>query len=247
MKWGMLWDISVHDMSLPFDRTCCPDKAELGTCLRFLVSRSRNQKLQSELFFLLPLPPHVQSDVVHQLLDLRHKPHTNSCEQHVLDLHVVVSLCSWDSSDSLLLLEFMLPKALHPHHFSFPTSSRGASIVSGSSPIGATSRPRIFVGLTSALPFHTRFPTAESCSHFLGFCGFQHSVQVEIENVVFEIHGNELVSSMPVHQFLRRSYDSLTIFAVNRDHVTAVMSQIEILSSLCTRSLQHYTTLCVHQ
>ena len=43
------------------------------------------------------------------------------------------------------------------------TSSRGASIRSMSSPLGATSVIRIFVGLTSALLCHNRFPTAEKC------------------------------------------------------------------------------------
>ena len=98
---------------LPFDHTCCLDKSELGTCLRFPVSRNRNRKLQSELFFLFPLPPTVQFDAVRQHLDLRHKQHTNSCKQHVPNLHVLVSLCSWDSSDSLRLWEFMFPRALH--------------------------------------------------------------------------------------------------------------------------------------
>ena len=37
MKWSTLLGLSVHDKSLPFDRTCCLDKSELETCLRFLV------------------------------------------------------------------------------------------------------------------------------------------------------------------------------------------------------------------
>ena len=98
MKWSMLWDLSVHNMSLPFDHTCCLGKSELETGLRFLVSENRNRKLQSESSFLFPLLPTVQFDVVHQHLDLRHKQHTNSCRQHVLNLHVLVSLCSLDSS-----------------------------------------------------------------------------------------------------------------------------------------------------
>ena len=80
MKWSMKWDMSVHNKSLPFDHTCCHDKSELETFLRFPVSRNRSRKLQSELFFLFPLPPTVQVDVVHQHLDLRHKQHTDSCK-----------------------------------------------------------------------------------------------------------------------------------------------------------------------
>ena len=110
---------SVHNESLPFDHTCCLDKSELETCLRFLVSCYRNQKQQSESFFLVPLPPTVQFDVVHQLLHIRLKQHTNFLKQHVLNLHVLVSLASWDSSDSFLLWEPLLPVALHLHRFHF--------------------------------------------------------------------------------------------------------------------------------
>ena len=108
LEWSTLRDLSVHNTSLPFDHSCCLNKSELETRLRFPVSRSRNRKLQSELSFLFPLPPTFQFDVVHQHLDLRHKPHTNSCKHHVLNLHVIVSLCSWNSSDSPLLWEFLL-------------------------------------------------------------------------------------------------------------------------------------------
>ena len=37
MKWRMPWDLSVHNMTLQFDHTCCLDRSELGTCLRFPV------------------------------------------------------------------------------------------------------------------------------------------------------------------------------------------------------------------
>ena len=118
MKWSVLWDLSVHNMSLPFDHTCCLDKSELVTCLHFLVSENRNRKLRSESSFLFPLLPIVQFDVVHQHLDLRHKQHANSCRQHVLNLHAVVSLCSLGSLDSFRLWEFMLPRV--PHLLRFP-------------------------------------------------------------------------------------------------------------------------------
>ena len=117
----VLWDLSVHNMSLPFDHTCCLDKSELETCQRFPVSGNRNRKLRSESSFLFPLLPTVQFDVVHQLLDLRHKQHTNFCKQHVLNLHVLVSLNSWDSWDSFLLWRHPLPTVhLQCHHLFVP-------------------------------------------------------------------------------------------------------------------------------
>ena len=112
MKWSMLWDFSVHNMSLPFDRTCCLGKSELVTCLRFPVSEKRNRNLRSESSFLFPLLPTVQFDVVHRHLDLRHKQNTNSCRQHVLSLHVLVSLCPLDSFNSFSLWEFLPPRVL---------------------------------------------------------------------------------------------------------------------------------------
>ena len=107
-------------VSLLFDRNCCLDQSELETSLRFLVSSSRRQKQQSESFFIVPLHPTVQFDVVHQLLDLRLKQHTNFCTQHALNCRVLVSLCSLDSSDSFLLWEPLLPMVLHLHSFPFP-------------------------------------------------------------------------------------------------------------------------------
>ena len=113
-----MWDLSVHNMSLAFDHTCCLDKAELETCRHFPVSRSRHRKLRSGSSSLFPFLPIVQFDVVHKHLDLRHKQHTNSCRQHVLNLHVLVSFCSLDSLDSLGLWEFLLSRV--PHLLRFP-------------------------------------------------------------------------------------------------------------------------------
>ena len=80
-------------------------------------------------------------------------------------------------------------------------------------------------------------------THTVGLCGFHFSAQVEIENVVFGKDWNEFVLSMPVHQFLKMNSHSLTNFAVNRNHVTTVMSEVEILSSfardLCSAA-QHF-------
>ena len=65
----------------------------------------------------------------------------------------------------------------------------------------------------------------------VGLCGLHFSVQIEIENVV-ETNWNKLVLSIPAHPFLEVMSHSLTDFAVNRNHVTTVMSQAEILSSI---------------
>ena len=73
--------------------------------------------------------------------------------------------------------------------------------------------------------------TMISIVHIVGLCRFHFSVQVEIENVVFEIDWNEFVLSIPVHQFLKMNSHSLTNFAVNRNHVSTIMSEVEILSS----------------
>ena len=87
----------------------------------------------------------------------------------------------------------------------------------------------------------------------VGFCGFHLSSHVEVENVVLEIYKNELDSSIPIHQFPKLSSHSLTNFAVNRNHVTTVMSQKIHLVVLCTRTLQQRyhrtpcTTLFAHQ
>ena len=118
-EWSKLWDLSVHNTSLPFDHTSCFGKSELEACLYFPVSRSRNRKLHSEPFFLSPLLPTVQFAVVHQHLDLRRKQHTNSCRQHVLNLHVLVSLCSLDSMELILTLGISASKGV-PHLLRFP-------------------------------------------------------------------------------------------------------------------------------
>ena len=65
----------------------------------------------------------------------------------------------------------------------------------------------------------------------VGFCGFHLFAQVEVENVVFQIYRNKLVSSTPPHLFLTMGSQSLTNFAANRNHVTVVMSQKRNLCS----------------
>ena len=46
----------------------------------------------------------------------------------------------------------------------------------------------------------------------IGFFGFHFSAQIEIENVVFEVDWNELLSSIPIHQFLEMHPHFLTKF-----------------------------------
>ena len=93
-----------------------------------LCQESRNRKLRSELFFLFPLPPTVQFDVAHQHLDLRHKQHTNSCKQHVLNF--IMFLCFSDIvgivRDSVQLWEAPLTRVLRPSEFFIWTSARDA-------------------------------------------------------------------------------------------------------------------------
>ena len=77
---------------------------------------------------------------------------------------LLVSLCSWDSSDAFWLCEFLLPRVPHLLRFPFRHLHEIPQLVRCHPPMGATSRFRVFVGLTSALLCHPRFPTAESSS-----------------------------------------------------------------------------------
>ena len=91
--------------------------------------------------------------------------------------------------------------------------------------------------------------TMISIVHIVALCRFHFSVRVEIENVVFEIDWNEFVLSMPLHQFLEMNAHSLTNVAVNRNHVSTIMSEVEILSSfardLCSTAQNFvYTSEC---
>ena len=167
MKWSTLLGLSVHDKSLPFDRTCCLDKSELETCLRFpclrfLVSCNRSHKQQQwESFFLVPRPPTVQFDVVHQLLDLRHKQHLIFCAQHVLHLHVLLD--SRDSSGSFLLWEPLLSMVLRLHRVPLDVFTVRLNRFNGVT-MCARSMFSFFVGHPSAMLYHDRFLDAENYS-----------------------------------------------------------------------------------
>ena len=122
MKWSMLWDLSVHNTSLPFDTLLAVSTSQSWkrVCV-FLCQETVIESYESELFFLsFFFLLQSQFDVVHQHLNVRHKQHTNSCKQHVLNRHVLVSLCSWDSSDSFLTLGISASKGSSSlHHFPF--------------------------------------------------------------------------------------------------------------------------------
>ena len=230
MKWSVLWDLSVHNMSLTFDHTCCLDKSELETC-----QKNRNRKLRSASSFLFPLLPTVQFDVVHQHLDLRHKhkQHTNSCKQHVVNLHVpVFRLIGFIGF--IRTLGMSASKGSSSSSFPISTSARDSPTVSMSSPIGAEFSLDLRAHC-SAIPVSRLLTVLRRTMirkvHIVGLGRFHFSTQVEIEKVVFEIDWNEIILSMPIHQFLKKNSHSLTNFTVNWNHVTTVMSKVEILSS----------------
>ena len=111
MKWSVMWDLSVHNTSLPFDHRHDLDKLGLEICLRSPVSRKRNQKPPLGLFVLFLRPPTVQLEDVSQHHELRHKQHTNSCKQRVHNLHVLILLYSCYSG-SFQTVEFLIPRII---------------------------------------------------------------------------------------------------------------------------------------
>ena len=96
-----------------------------------------------------------------------------------------------------------------------------------SSPIGATSRFRIFVGLTSALLCHLRFPTADSSSSdphrshdwslLILLLGSSRNWKCCFQERLGQVHSFR--TNSPISR------------AVHGNHVTTVMSEVEILSS----------------
>ena len=167
MKWSMLWDLSFHNMSLPFDHACCLDKSELETCLRFPVTENSNRTLRSESSFLSLLLPTVQFDVVHQHLDLRHKQHTNSGGQHVLNTSCSCFSLLVGFFGFILTLGISASKGSSSSSFPISTSARDSPTGPMSSPIGATSRCRVFVGLTSALLLTVDCSSQDNDQHHL--------------------------------------------------------------------------------
>ena len=206
MKWSMLWDLCVHNMSLPFDHTCCLDKSELETCLRFPV-RNRNRKLRSESSFLFLLLPTVQFDVVLRHVDLRHELHTNSCRQHVLNPHVLVSLSArWILRIHSDTWEFLLPRV--PHlllRFPFRHLHEILQLVRWNHQLVLHLESEFSSDLRtncSAIPVSRLLTVLRrimiSIVHIVGLGRVHFSVQVENENVVFEKTG---MSSFFPYQF----------------------------------------------
>ena len=147
------------------------------------------------------------------------RPSTQAAHQHVLNLHVLVSLSArWilrirsDSGNFCL-------RSSSSSSFFKSTSARDSFTGSMSSPIGAASRFRVFVGLTSELICHVSRlltvlrKTVISVFHIVGLCGLHFSNQVEHEYVVFSIDWNEFIHSMPTHQFIKKNSHSMTNFS----------------------------------
>ena len=127
-------DLSVHNMSLPFDRACRPDR--IGNVFAFSCVRKPQPKATiGDVFSLSSSPngsircspptPRPPTQAAHQLLFM-----------------------------FLFLSARLLPKVPRLLRFPFSTSARDSPTGSISSPIGTTSRFRVFVGLTSALFCH---------------------------------------------------------------------------------------------
>ena len=79
--------------------------------------------------------------------------------------------------------------------------------------------------------------------HTIDFCGLQRFANIEVEDVVIDVDWNGLSSSVPTHQSFELHPHFMAKFAVRWNHETAVGSKIENLDVLCTRFLQHCTTL----
>ena len=150
----------------------------------------------------------------------------------------------------ILILEMFSSRGSSSSSFPTSTCARDSTTSSMSSPIGATSRCRVFLVLQSALLCHPRHPIADISSQG----NYQHrshcwSLSVSLigsgrnEKCYFEIDWCEFFLSMPVHQFLKMNSHYLTNFAVNRNHVTTIMSELEMHSTfandLCSTA-QHF-------
>ena len=117
-----------------------------------------------EWLFLFPLHPTLQFDVVHQLHDRRRNTSTSANHMSRIFMFSFLStrgiLGILSCSGNPRFQWFFIFTAHHSDIFTWRFNC------SMSSPIGARSVFRVFVGLTSALLCPTQFPAAESCSHF---------------------------------------------------------------------------------
>ena len=176
----MLWDLSVDNMSLPFDHTCNLSKSELERCLQYPVSENRNRKLRSESSFLFLVVPIVQFDVVHQQKDRRHKQ-----PRWILRVH--------SDSGSFCFQKFLIffvshfdictrcPQLVRCHH---------QWVLHFGSAFSSDLR-----AYCSAIPVFRLLrnlrKTMINIAHIVDLGRFHFSIKVEIDNVVFEIDKNE--------------------------------------------------------
>ena len=158
------------------------------------MSRNRNRKLRSESSFLLPLLPSIQFDVVRQHIDLRHKQHTNSCRQHVLNLHVsgfslLVGFCGF-------ILTLGIPRVSssstfrHLHQIHQLVRCHSQLVLHLDSEFSLDLRAHCSAISVSRLLTVLR-KTMISIVHIVGLCRSHFSIQVEIENIGFEIDKKE--------------------------------------------------------
>ena len=141
----MLWDLSVHNTSLPFDHVCCVDESELEMCQENAI-KSYHRCCSFSFFFL-------------QRFNLKLSPNTTSFDTRSTPIPE-------NSMSTIFMFSFSPTHGIFRVHFNcrnfcfsgfffvscfdictrFPTGSM-------SSPMGATSRSRV-VGLKSALLCH---------------------------------------------------------------------------------------------
>ena len=81
-----------------------------------------------------------------------------------------------------------------------------------------------------------------SIVHIVGLGRIHFSVQVEIENVVFEIDWNKFVLSIPIQQCLKNEFSFPDQFCCESESCIHHRIRGRNLVVLCTRSLQHCTT-----
>ena len=113
-------------------------------------------------------------------------------------------------------------------------------------PTGATSRPRIFFGLASAQLCHARFSTAESCSQDCWFLQIAPLVRLQLK-MLFSRY-TRMSSFLPYQSTVsQHEFSFLDQFCCESESCNHSHIPNRNLVVYCTRSLQHYTTLCVHQ
>ena len=159
MKWSMLKDLSVHNMSLPFDTPAVSANQNWKCVCGFLsenrtigvvlsLSSSSNSSIRC-----CPPTPRPSTEATHQLLQTACAESSCSC------FSLLIGFCGF-----IPTLGISASKGSSTSSFPISTSARDFPTGSMSSPSGATSRFRVFVGLTSAQLCHLRFPTPDSSS-----------------------------------------------------------------------------------